>query len=133
MREVPVETGGSRLGVTLTSGISIHAVDITKGSAARGLLVSVFQDCSDAPLLQGRIGTKGMMESDQDMSLPLGEGRFTVLFAVNDYFQTLGTPLPKLPFLDQARFDFHMQGADYHVHLPFKFAPWGFSLFRGNP
>lgn len=119
--------------MTLTSGISIHAVDVTKGSAARGLSVSVFRDGSAAPFLQGRIGTKGMMESDQDMSLPLGDGRYTVLFAVKDYFQAQGTPLPDIPFLDVARFDFHMQGADYHIHLPFKFTPWGFSLFRGNP
>ncbi len=128
-----MEAGGSRLGMNLTSGISVHAVDVTKGSAARGLLVSIFRDGSEAPFLQGRIGANGMMESDQDLSSPLGEGSFTVLFAVKDYFQAQGTPLPNVPFLDEARFDFHMQGADYHVHLPFKFAPWGYSLFRGNP
>lgn len=133
MRKISLEAGGSRFGVTQIRGISIHAVDITKGSAARGLLVSVFRDAADEPILQGRIGPKGLMESDQDLSLPLGQGSFTVLFAVKKYFQEQGTPLPNVPFLDEARFDFHMQGADYHVHLPFKFAPWGFSLFRGNP
>jgi len=29
-------------------------------------------------------------------------------------------------------FRFTVSAPDQHYHLPFKFTPWGFSLFRGS-
>ena len=36
------------------------------------------------------------------------------------------------PFLDLVPFRFTIADAAQHFHLPFKFTPWGFSLFRGS-
>jgi 5-hydroxyisourate hydrolase len=40
--------------------------------------------------------------------------------------------LPNPSFIDVAVFRFGIDAVQQHFHLPFKFTPWGFSLFRGG-
>jgi 5-hydroxyisourate hydrolase len=54
------------------------------------------------------------------------------VFHVGDYLKSVGAPTSTPPFLDTVPFRFTIADAAQHYHLPLKFTPWGFSLFRGS-
>ncbi len=118
----------------MTKGsISIHVVDITKGCAARGLRAKLFKRGQSHPLATGTVGETGEVEFEENSEVFLTTGKYSAFFHVREYFNAIGYELEDIPFLTIARFDFCLSGIDDHIHLPFKFTPWGFSLFRGNP
>ena len=44
----------------------------------------------------------------------------------------LSIDLPDPAFVEEAVFRFGIDRVSEHFHIPFKFTPWGFSLFRGG-
>jgi len=52
-----------------------------------------------------------------------------VLFHIGAFFAESASPPP--PFLELVPFRFRVFDASLHYHLPIKFTPWGFSLYRG--
>ena len=59
-------------------------------------------------------------------------GQYEVEFDVGAYYRNRGATLPDPSFVDVAVFRFGIDKVSEHFHLPFKFTPWGFSLFRGG-
>ena len=59
-------------------------------------------------------------------------GTYEVEFGVGAFFCEAGVPIPDPSFLDVAVFRFGIDAVQEHFHLPFKFTPWGFSMFRGG-
>lgn len=118
-------------------GISIHCVDVATGRVAAGLWVGLRRlDGSGEPvgpwLAEGAIGTNGLLQHPGLMSDAMGPGGYEALFAVGDFYRSQGTPVPQPAFLERVPYRFHIADAAQHYHLPFKFTPWGFSLFRGG-
>lgn len=115
-------------------GLSIHAVDIRHGLAAAGLHVDVFHVAGTDRICvaSGRIGDNALLD-DAALSTTLPAGGYEVHFHVRDYF-VANRPDPALPdLLDTVVFAFTIDDPDKHIHLPMKFSPVGYSLFKGDP
>ncbi len=114
-----------------TGGISIHCVDVARGRVATGLRVRVAR-LDGTPICEGSVSAKGVMEHPALMSDAITAGGYEVVFEVGAFYRALGTDIPEPAFLEAVPYRFHIADAAQHYHLPFKFTPWGFSLFRGG-
>lgn len=110
-------------------GISIHAVDVSTGRVAAGLTVELHR-LAPAPALvaAGAIGANGVLDHASARGEGIVAGLYEVRFDLGGFFAQAGR---EAPFLDQVPFRFHVRNVAEHYHLPFKFTPYGFSLFRG--
>jgi 5-hydroxyisourate hydrolase len=59
-------------------------------------------------------------------------GRYRLVFAVGDYFRTLGITLPDPAFIDEVSIDFGIADAAGHYHVPLLVSPWSYSTYRGS-
>lgn len=115
----------------MAGALSVHAVDVTRGQVAVGLKLELHGG-DGAFIASGRISQTGLADCTEAFARPLTPGRHILRFWVADYYRQRGDDVSDVPFLDVARFDFEAGAPDFHIHLPFKFSPWGYSLFRGN-
>ena len=115
----------------MTGGISIHCVDVAGGRVAVGLGVKLYRLADTVLLAQGVVNAKGLFEHAALMSEAITAGGYDVRFAVGDFYRDLGAPSAP-SFLEVVPYHFHIVDVRQHTHLPFKFTPWGFSLFRGG-
>ncbi len=121
----------------MNGGISIHCVDVAQGRVATGLRVTLRRlgpdgEPQEPVLAEGRIGPDGLLRHPVLSSQAIGAGGYEVVFAVGDFYREQGVPVPTPAFLELVPYRFHMADASQHIHLPFKFTAWGFSLFRGG-
>ncbi|TFZ05014.1 hydroxyisourate hydrolase [Ramlibacter rhizophilus] len=121
----------------MNAGLSVHCVDVAHGRVAEGLSVSLYRLGADgepagAPLASGRVGTSGAWTDPVLTGPQITAGGYEVRFDVGGFFRRLGVALPDPGFLEVVVYRFHVTDAAQHFHLPFKFTPWGFSLFRGG-
>lgn len=114
-------------------GISIHAVDVSRGVPAGGLAIRLRLLAPDAGVIaQGECAANGHFEHTVAKGTGVRRGLYEVEFEVGAFFRQAGVAIPDQPFLDIAVFRFGIDAVEQHFHLPFKFTPWGFSLFRGG-
>jgi 5-hydroxyisourate hydrolase len=114
-------------------GISIHAVDVARGIPAEGLTVLLNRlTPSPAEIARGACAGNGHLVHPVADGAGVIRGMYEVRFGVGDYFRKSGVDLPDPSFLEEAVFRFGIDRVTEHFHLPFKFTPWGFSLFRGG-
>lgn len=108
------------------SSLSTHVLDTTHGRPARGMRLWLYH--GDTALHSGTTDADGRCPALP--ALALTPGRYRLLFAVADYFRTLGLELPEPPFLDQVALDFGI--GDGHHHVPLLVAPFAYSTYRGS-
>ncbi len=114
-------------------GISIHAVDIAGGTPAAGLGVRLWRlDDDRVQVAAGYCSESGLLEHPVAEGTGVKRGMYEVEFDVGSYYREHGIALPDPLFLEVAVFRFGIDRISEHFHLPFKFTPWGFSLFRGG-
>ncbi len=114
-------------------GISIHAVDIAGGTPAAGLGVRLWHLGDDrVQIAAGSCSDSGLLVHAVADGVGVKRGMYEVEFDVGSFYRGRGTPLPNPAFLEVAQFRFGIDRVTEHFHLPFKFTPWGFSLFRGG-
>jgi 5-hydroxyisourate hydrolase len=112
-----------------SAGVSIHAVDVAHGCVAEGLLVTIHaMDEAGREVASGPIGPKGLLDHPTMQGVGMGTGVYEVRFAIGAYFRGRGIASE---FLDLVPFRFVIRDASQHVHLPLKFTPFGFSIWRG--
>ena len=115
-------------------GISIHAVDVSRGLLCEGMEIALFAlDAAGAQtaIAQGRIGRSGLLESPTLMKT-FAEGRYRAVFQIGKFYKDALVEMPLVPFLDVVTFDFGVDDPQQHYHLPMKCTPWGYSCFRGG-
>lgn len=114
-------------------GISIHAVDIARGVPASGLQTRLYL-CNGPRMLltSGACGASGLLDDPIATGDGVVAGLYEVEFDTGAYYRRNGVAMPDPGFLDTALFRFGIEHVSEHFHLPFKFTPWGFSLFRGG-
>jgi 5-hydroxyisourate hydrolase len=111
-------------------GISIHAVDVAAGRPAEGMRVELLRlEPQPQKLAEGRLAASGAFDHATARGEGITVGRYEVLFHVGEW---LAGQERDGRFLDIVPFRFSVDDASQHFHLPFKFTPWGFSLFRGS-
>ncbi|MEP2471973.1 MAG: hydroxyisourate hydrolase [Paracoccaceae bacterium] len=114
-------------------GISIHAVDVSRGVPAAGLAVKLMLvEPSRKLVAEGVCTDTGHFEHPVAKGVGVTRGLYEVEFDVGAYFRNAEIQIPDPSFLDVAVFRFGIDAVKEHFHLPFKFTPWGFSLFRGG-
>ena len=114
-------------------GISIHAVDVSRGVPAGGLGVRLRRIEPDpCQLAVGTCSSNGHLDHPVANGTGVERGHYEVEFNVGEFFRDAGIALPEPAFVDVAVFRFGIGNVNEHFHLPFKFTPWGFSLFRGG-
>jgi 5-hydroxyisourate hydrolase len=113
------------------SAITTHILDVSKGSPARGVPVTLEMH---TPSGEWEIIGKGVTDSDgrlrdlmdESADLLLGDYRFT--FDTETYFagqQTEG-------FYPQVTIVFTVRDASQHYHVPLLLSPFGYSTYRGS-
>ncbi|CAO3408940.1 hydroxyisourate hydrolase [Azospirillum largimobile] len=116
----------------MAGGISIHGVDVARGVAAKGLRVELYALTPDRRLLaDGWLGANGQLDHPTVRGDGIAPGPHEVLFHVGDWLRAAGYPEEQTRFLDIMPFRFVVTDLDRHLHLPFKFTPFGVSLFLG--
>jgi 5-hydroxyisourate hydrolase len=113
-------------------GLSIHAFDVARGVPAAGLRVEVRSESGEPAQFAGVVGADGHVALDAPWRSELPVGRYQVAFDVAAFYGDAGVPLPAVPFQGHVVFAFGIGDPAQHYHLPFKFTPWGFTLFRGG-
>lgn len=114
-------------------GISIHAVDIARGVPAAGLAVRLWRiDGERREIASGACSESGLLPHPVADGAGVERGMYEVEFEVGAYYRSHGVAVPDPSFLEVAIFRFGIDKVAEHFHLPFKFTPWGFSLFRGG-
>ena len=114
-------------------GISIHAVDIAGGVPAGGLGVRLWLLSDERqPIAAGTCSEGGLLQHPVSEGAGVQRGMYEVEFDVGNYYRARRVTLPDPSFLEVAVFRFGIDRVSEHFHLPFKFTPWGFSLFRGG-
>jgi 5-hydroxyisourate hydrolase len=115
-------------------GISIHAVDVSRGVLCDGMEVALYAlDAGGEQTLiaHGRIGRSGLLEAPV-LAEVLARGRYRAVFQIGRFYNCAQIELPPVPFLDVVTFDFGIDDPQQHYHLPMKCTPWGYSCFRGG-
>jgi len=113
-------------------GLSIHAFDVARGVPAAGLRVEVRSESGVPAQFAGVAGADGHVVLDAAWRGALPPGRYQVAFDVAAFYRDAGVALPAVPFQAHVVFAFGIADPAQHYHLPFKFTPWGFTLFRGG-
>jgi 5-hydroxyisourate hydrolase len=114
-------------------GISIHAVDVARGIPASGLTVVLRRlDPEPAEVARGDCAANGHFLHPVSDGVGVIRGMYEVRFGVAEYYRLSGVDIPDPSFVEEAVFQFGIDRIGEHFHLPFKFTPWGFSLFRGG-
>jgi 5-hydroxyisourate hydrolase len=112
-----------------SAGVSVHAVDVAHGRVAEGLTVSIHaMDDGGREVASGVIGPKGLLDHPSMHGEGMGTGIYEVRFSIGAYFRAKGVASD---FLDHVPFRFVIRDETQHVHLPLKFTPFGFSIWRG--
>jgi 5-hydroxyisourate hydrolase len=110
------------------TSLSTHVLDTMHGRPASGLMVT----------LSGPDGEIARAATNEDGRCPdlaqgaLGPGRYTLRFAVADYFREAGVALPDPPFLDEVAVDFGIAADGGHYHVPLLVSPFAYSTYRGS-
>ena len=113
-------------------GLSVHAVDVTRGVPARGMRVEVFALAPSRRLIaEGRLSSSGLLEHGIARE-KLQPGPYEVVFYAGEFFAAAGVAQAAPPFLADVPFRFSIADPEQHYHLPMKITPWGFSLYRGS-
>ena len=114
-------------------GISIHAVDVARGVPAANLQLRLRRvDPEPAEIAAGACAGDGHFRHPVADGADVKRGIYEIEFEVGAYFRGSGVAVPEPAFLETAVFRFGIDRVHEHFHLPFKFTPWGFSLFRGG-
>ncbi len=113
-------------------GLSVHAVDVTRGVPAGGMRIEVFALVPVRRLIaEGRLSVSGMFDH-AIAGQRLQPGTYEVVFHAAAFFRDAGVPQAEPPFLGEVPFRFAIADPEQHYHLPMKITPWGFSLYRGS-
>ncbi len=135
------ESAGNSGGGRLTT----HVLDTMHGRPAAGMTVELWRLGGEDP--QDRQGGGGEVRAllrtvrtnangRTDLPLLSGEemraGVYELVFAVGQYFMSVGVPLPTPPFLDRVPVRFGIADPHAHYHVPLLVSPWAYSTYRGS-
>ena len=110
------------------TSLSTHVLDTMHGRPASGLAVAL--SGPDGEIARGTTNADGRCP---DLAPgPLAPGRYTIRFAVGDYYRGLGVELPDPPFLDEVTVDFGIAADGGHYHVPLLVSPFAYSTYRGS-
>jgi len=117
----------------MPAGISVHAVDVASGLPAQGMRVELFrlQRPDQAHrVAEGTLNALGAWDHPVTRGEGVQAGTHEMRFHVGDWLRTTHRTEERF-FQEVMVFRFEVLDPAQHYHLPLKFTPWGFALFRG--
>lgn len=116
----------------MAGGISLHAVDVASGVPAAGLRVQIFRLESGQShcIADTTLGEAGALQHPVVSGAGVQLGTHEALFHLGDWWRARSGSTERC-FQEVAAFRFEVLNLSEHYHLPIKFTPWGFALFRG--
>lgn len=116
----------------MAGGISLHAVDVAAGMPASGLRVQIFrlEAGQSHCIADSTLGAAGALEHPVVSGAGVALGTHEALFHLGDWWRARSGHADRC-FQEVAAFRFEVLNLTEHYHLPIKFTPWGFALFRG--
>ncbi len=116
--------------MSATSPITTHVLDTSRGRPAAGIGAKL-ERLAGADTWQA-IG-EGNTNSDGRITslMPPGSlaaGRYRIVFAVAEYFQSIGMS----SFYPQITIEFQIDSPQEHYHVPLLLSPFGYSTYRGS-
>jgi 5-hydroxyisourate hydrolase len=114
------------------TSLSTHVLDTANGCPAAGMRVTlVARDEPCDTVLESVTNGDGRLDGVMLTGAEYAGRRYTLRFAVADYFRRRGVDLPDPPFLDEVELHFGM-AHDTHYHVPLLVSPWSYSTYRGS-
>ncbi len=110
------------------TSLSTHVLDTMHGGPAEGLTVTLSGPSGE--IARGATDAVGRCPGLAPGSL--APGRYTLRFAVADYFRRAGVALPDPPFLDEVAVEFGIAEGGGHYHVPLLVSPYAYSTYRGS-
>jgi 5-hydroxyisourate hydrolase len=114
--------------------LSTHVLDTANGRPARGVSIELF--ALEGGGRRSVLRTVTNADGRTDAPLMIGEafrtGSYELVFAVGDYFRSLGTAVADPAFLDTVPIRFSIAEPDGHYHVPLLVSPWSYSTYRGS-
>lgn len=113
--------------------LTTHILDTTRGCAAAGIPVALYQIAMIDTLL---VSTLSNHDGRTDSALLEGAaftvGEYELIFQVADYFRNADMTVTHPPFLDRIAIRFCIADAAQHYHVPLLVSPWSYSTYRGS-
>ena len=118
----------------LSPRLTFHAVDIFSGATGAGLKLELsrFEDGAFRLIKTVEAAAGGRPAEPLLIADAYTAGRYEVLMNVGEYFERMGTKLPRPAFLGKVPLRIVIHNALDRVHLPVLFSPWGYSFYRGS-
>jgi 5-hydroxyisourate hydrolase len=116
--------------MSATSPITTHVLDTSRGRPAAGIGAKL-ERLAGADAWQ-TIGAGNTNSDGRITSLmppdSLAAGRYRIVFAVTEYFQSIGVS----SFYPQITIEFQIDSPQEHYHVPLLLSPFGYSTYRGS-
>ena len=114
--------------------LTTHVLDTAHGRPAAGVAIRLFRDDNGTRVALGAFTTNadGRVDAPLLQGVAFAAGRYTLEFAVGDYFAALGVATSAPRFLDVVRLDFGIAEPGGHYHVPLLVSPYAFSSYRGS-
>ena len=110
------------------TSLTTHVLDTMNGRPAAGMMVTL--SGPDGEIARGATNADG--RRPDLVQGTLAPGRYTLRFAVADYFRRSGVALPDPPFLDEVAVEFGIAEDGGHYHVPLLVSPFAYSTYRGS-
>ncbi|WP_339670917.1 hydroxyisourate hydrolase [Dasania marina] len=113
------------------SQITTHILDISRGSPARNVAITLSQLNSDGGWTvvgQGQTNNDGRIPKLCTEGVVLTAGTYQMHFDTASYFTAIGDPI----FYPWADVIFNIGGDGQHYHIPLLLSPYGHSTYRGS-
>lgn len=114
--------------------LTTHVLDTANGCPAAGMAVALYKLGDAGPQLLCSLTLNDDGRTDKPV-LPEADfepGRYRLVFGVQAYFASRGTPQSDPPFLGEVPLDFGIAEPDAHYHVPLLVSPWSYSTYRGS-
>ena len=112
------------------STISTHILDITRGTPAAGVVITLTKqrDHQWQTIGSGKTNNDGRVPDLCKDSSHLVPGTYKMHFDTQQYFSATGDTL----FYPYAEVVFIIDQSDQHYHIPLLLSPFGYSTYRGS-
>ncbi|MEQ1833696.1 MAG: hydroxyisourate hydrolase [Candidatus Eisenbacteria bacterium] len=108
--------------------ISTHILDLSTGTPAAGVAVSLERADGDDWTVQGRANTDADGRIRDAFGPVTAAGRYRLTFETGVYFAARGVA----SFHPEVVVVFEIRDAKQHHHVPLLLSPFGFSTYRGS-
>jgi 5-hydroxyisourate hydrolase len=116
--------------------LTTHVLDTVRGRPASGVALTLYRIDTETEARERLSVVWTNADGRTDGPLLAGEaltaGVYELVFAIGDYFATVGSANAPIPFLGEVPIRFGVADPEAHYHVPLLASPWAYSTYRGS-